>query len=417
MAGFQIPTTEEGEIRKKRKIGHIWSETDFLNIFALRGNGNFVESFQGGDRGDTSLTLPQEIELYLAGTFNQWVSYFFELENETREIQGTSTGSFEEKSRFGIGREFFLMFDLQHIVKNPFSQNGKQEMEMMHPQEGMLMGPMVMVGRIDPSTNFSYPTNRQYLLNVPGRVVSGQIERLSLTPYAFSSKFFVMKTGDEEPIEVTREALYNTKGDFGIDVHAMVGSLMFQFGLLQGLSAGAEDVNQKKDPYFLARMNFGSERYVSGSLSGLLYWGEDTGRVSRTEGALDTVLIDWLRYGIAGNIKYELLDIYGAFIWDRIQDLPAETRAVFDDTAFGFTIEGDYLASDRLLLSIRYDQLNAGGFTGQKANGKVFSLQSRLYVRDNFSLYIRDSVNLAKVSSNGLQNFRNLIALGVDFDF
>jgi len=292
---------------------------------------------------------------------------------------------------------------------------------MAHPQGGMgklmVMGPMVMAGKIDPSTNFSYPTNRQYLLNVPGRVVSDQIERFSLNPYAFSSKFFGMKTGEGAPVEVTKEALYNTKGDFGIDVHAMVGNFMFQFGLLQGLSTGPVDVNQKKDPYLMARMNFGGEKYLSGSFSGLVYWGEDTGRVSRTEGASDTILIDWLRYGVAGNIKYRLLDVYGAFIWDKIQDLPGGTGILFDDTAFGFTVEGDYLASDQLLLSVRYDQLNAGGFISQKAHGRVFSLQARFYVRDDFSLYVRDSVNLGKVSSNALQNFRNLMALGVDFDF
>ena len=34
--------------------------------------------------------------------------------------------------------------------------------------------------------------------------------------------------------------------------------------------------------------------------------------------------------------------------------------------AFGFTVEIDYLASDRLLLSVRYDQLDAGGFITMK---------------------------------------------------
>lgn len=412
MAGFQIPGTEEGEIKEKRKIGHVYLETNFLNIFSLRASGNFVESFQGGDPAETSLIFPQEVEIYLSGTVTQNISYFFELEHNSREIEGTGGGLFEEKSRFGLGREFFLMMNLGPPLKSLFLSSEKRH-DGPHGH-----GPMIMIGKIDPSTNFSYPTNRQFVLKAPGRVdSSGVITRFTLAPYAFASKFFGMRTGQGDPIEVTKEVLYNTTGDFGIDVHGMVGSFMLQAGVMQGLSTGATDANQEKDPYFMGRMNFGGEKYISGSLSGLVYWGSSTGRVSRTDGSPDTVPTDWLRYGFSGNIKYKFLDLYGAFIWDKIRHLPAETLATFDDTAFGFTIEGDYLASDKLMLSARYDQLDAGGFTSQKADGKVLTLQARYYVRDNFSLYLRDSHNLEKVSSNPLQNFRNLVALGVDFDF
>jgi len=262
-------------------------------------------------------------------------------------------------------------------------------------------GPMVMVGKIDPSTNFSYPTNRQFVLNVPGKVDSatGSIKRFTLTPYAFASKFYGMRTGNGESVEVTKSVLYNTTGDFGVDIHAMVEGVMFQAGIMQGLSSGTTDVNQKKDPYFMTRVNFGSDRFMSGSLSGLVYWGNDTARVPRTAGLPDTILVDWLRYGFAGNVKYKYLDIYGAFIWDDIQDLPGTTLSFFDDQAFGLTIEADYLASDQLLLSGRYDHLDAGGFTTQKANSKVLTLQGRWYVRDNFSLYLRDSINVEGVSN------------------
>lgn len=418
MAGFQIPGTEEGEIKAKRKVGHLYLETSFLNIFALRAAGNFVESFQGGDPAETNLIFPQEVEIYLSGTVTQNSSYFFELEHKSREIEGTAGGLFEDQSRFGLGKEFFLMFNLGPPLEDLFLSPEKAKAEMPHGMTGpMVMGPMIMVGKIDPSTNFSYPTNRQYVLNVPGRVDSGVIQRFTLAPYAFASKFFGMRTGQGDPIEVTKEVLYNTAGDFGIDVHGMVGRFMFQTGLMQGLNTGTTDANQVKDPYLMGRMNFGGEKYISGSLSGLLYWGNSTGRVSRTDGSPDTVPTDWLRYGFSGNIKYKFLDLYGAFIWDKIRHLPAETLATFDDTAFGFTIEGDYLASNKLLLSARYDQLDAGGFISQKADGKVFTLQTRYYVRDNFSLYLRDSYNLEKVSSNPIQNFRNLVALGVDLDF
>jgi hypothetical protein len=414
MAGFQIPQTEEAEIRKKRRIGRIYSETDFLNIFSLRTTGNIVESFTGDKPAETNLTLPQEVEIYLAGTLTQDISYFFELEYEGKEIAGDRDGVFEEKSKFGLGKEFFVMFNFDSARRQLFIKDENRSREEPHgSMKGpMVMGPMMMVGKIDPSTNFSYPTNRQFILNVPGRVDedTGTIKRFTLAPYAFASKFYGIKTGDGDSVEVTQEVLYNTSGDLGVDVHGMIGRVMFQAGIMQGLRSGMTDVNHKKDPYLMGRVNFGGQKYLSGSLSGLIYWGNDTARV-------DIELIDWLRYGFSGNVKYKLLDIHGAFIWDEIKDLSSETESAFDDKAFGFTIEGDYLVSDQLLLSVRYDQLDAGGFVDQKADGKVLTLQTRYYVRDNFSLYLRDSYNIENVSSNAIQNFRNLIALGLDFDF
>lgn len=125
-------------------------------------------------------------------------------------------GFFEERSGFGIGEEFFLMFNLERLLLND---------PMAHGGMGgtMVMGPMIMVGKIDPSTNFSYPANRQYILNVPGRIEAGGIRRFTLAPYAFASKFFGMETGEGEPVEVTKEVLYNTTGDFGLDLHKELG--------------------------------------------------------------------------------------------------------------------------------------------------------------------------------------------------
>ena len=412
MAGFQIPTTEEGEIRKKRKIGRVWSETDFLNIFSFRAMGNLVESFQEGDKDETNLTLPQEVDIYLAGTVTDEISYFFELEHAGRAIEGTGTGLFDERSEFGLGKEFFLMFDIQPMLNRIKPSNGESMEGMAHGGMNgvMFMGPMIMVGKIDPSTNFSYPTNRQLVLNVPGRVDSGVIQRYGQASSAFAAKYFGIQTAEGDAVEVTKAVLYNTTGEYGIDLHLMINNVMVQAGLMQGLLSRTGDVNQKKDPYVMVRLNFGQEAYVSGSLSALGYWGNDTAMV-------DSTLVDWFRYGVAGNLKVQYFDFYGAIIWDTIHHLPAAISSPFDRTAYGLTVEGDYLATDRLLVSARYDQLNSGGFITQKANSEVLSLQARFYVRDNFSLHLRDSINVGKVSSNALQNFRNLIATGIDFDF
>jgi len=397
MAGFHIPATNEGEIRKKRQIGRVWSETDFLNIFSMRVVGNFVEA--ASNPSDLNLSSPQEVELYLAGTLTQEISFFFTLGGETREIDGMGS-TFKQESRFGLGREFFLMVNLQALLSE--GSHG------VHGTGSMRHGPMIMVGKIDPSTIFSYSTNRQILGSATGRVASDAIQRLTLSPYAFAAKFSGIRTGNGDVIEATRGVLYNTEGDFGLDLHAMIGRWTFQTGLMQGLEAGATDVNAKKDPYLMVRRDFGEARYYSGSLSGLIYQGNDTARV-------DNTLIDWLRYGWAANIKYRYLDIYGAMIWDRLKDLPPAVLGTFDDTAFGATVEADYLFTDRWLLSLRYDQMNTGGESSQKANGAVLSAQAKFYPRENIAFYLRESLNVGK--DHVVQNFRTLTVLGVDLDF
>lgn len=417
MAGFQIPMTEGGEVFKKRKIGRVNLETNLLNVFALRANGNFIESFQKKfDGSQFDIMFPNEIALYMAGTITQDISYFFELENEAIEVEG-NVDEYESTSRFGIGKEFFVMFNLDPYVKNPFSKKGHGKKMMRGPHAMMAHGPMVMIGKIDPSTNFSHSTNRQFLLNIPGDVDSGSIKRFAITPYAFASKFFGMKTGSGNVVEVTKQSLYNSTGDFGVDVHGMIGPFLYQVGAMQGLKAGFRDDNENKDLYLMGRFDWGEKEFYSGSISGLFYWGDDTGKVSRSNGSTDTVFIDWLRYGVAGNIKYRLFDIYGAFIWDKIKNLPAETQSVFDDSAFGITVEADYLATDKLMLTARYDQLNAGGFSEDKEDGRLISLQARYYVRDNFSLFLRDTYNLKGETTNPLNSFHNMITFGVDLDF
>jgi hypothetical protein len=398
MAGFQIPSAQEGELRKKRQIGRVWSEADFLNIFSLRTTGNFLEATRG-EKATLDLVFPHQIELYLAGTVTHSMSYFFVLEGTSREIIGSGPKRFEAPSEFGIGKEFFLMVNLSPS----HSSHGKMAPWMIH-------GPMLMVGKIDPSTQFSYPTNRQVIGDLVGRTESSNLVVSTLAPYAFGAKFFGLTTGDGDAVEVTRQVLYNTTGDVGLDTHLMVGQILLQTGVMQGLAAGTADVNTQKDPYLMARVNFGTERYRSGSLSSLIYWGNDTAKV-------DGALIDWVRYGFAANIKARYLDLYGAVIWDRLSDLPAAGDP-FDKTASGFTVEGDYLLSDLWFFSLRYDQMKAGGYLSQKADeAKVVSIQTRFYSRENVSVYLRDSLNVGEVTPNPLQHFRNRVALGVEFVF
>jgi hypothetical protein len=397
MAGFRIPAIREGERLRKRQVGHVWTETDLLNIAAARARGSLVEHAGGGDRDDTDLGYPQRVELYLAGTMTDDLSYFL-----------TFGG---DEDHFGIGHEFFVMANLEGLWRGDEAHGGNHRVQGGGP---MIMGPMLMAGKIDPSTNFSYPTNRQLIADQPGRESANRILRFSLSPYAFGAKFFgigsgAAQDGEAHDLDVTTPVLYNTGGDVGLDLHMMIGRFLLQAGVMQGVEVGTRDISSGKDPYLMARVNFGGQRYLSGSVSALAQRGYETARIGDE-------LIDWLRYGVAANLRYRHFDIYGALIHDRIRDLP-DGIAAFDDRASGLSVQADWLATDAWLLSLRYDRMDAGGFLDQKADGRVVSLQGRYFLRDNLSFYLRDSVNTGTVSDNPLQNFRHRIAAGIDFAF
>src|SRR2546428_7677824 len=85
-------------------------------------------------------------------------------------------------------------------------------------------GPMLMAGKADPNTNFSYATNRQLIAPTELEVKHGAVERLPVVPYAFTSKFVgLFKNRDErEPQRVTDQAMYNGQGAPPADVPAMI---------------------------------------------------------------------------------------------------------------------------------------------------------------------------------------------------
>src|SRR5438445_238215 len=95
-------------------------------------------------------------------------------------------------------------------------------------------GPMVMIGRVDPSTNFSYAVDRQLFHDVPADTSeTGFLLRLGLQPYAFSAKFFgIFKRGDHTLLP-TEPTLYHSEAAPGIDVHGRLfaSKVLYQFGL------------------------------------------------------------------------------------------------------------------------------------------------------------------------------------------
>ena len=201
---------------------------------------------------------------------------------------------------------------------------------MVGPHGGNYMhGPMLMAGKIDPSTNFSYATNRQLILDTelefekePGEDVS-EVHRLPIVPYAFASKFFgLFKNRDDgEPQLATDQVMYNTTGTPGADFHAMFNDVVLaQVGFLRE--------NEGFNTYGALRFDLLDRQGFTFNVSGLLNWGFGVVRAPDPEdheqpGARR---LDRLRAGIAANARWKGLDVYGALIWDQIIGLPRELR-------------------------------------------------------------------------------------------
>jgi hypothetical protein len=272
-----------------------------------------------------------------------------------------------------------------------------------------------MAGKVDPNTNFSYATNRQLIAPTELEVEHGQVERLPVVPYAFASKFFGLfkNRSEREPQLVTDQVMYNVPGAPGADFHAMINDvLVAQTGFLRE--------NEGFNAYGMLRFDLLDRQELTFNVSGLVNWGFGVVRAPNPE---DHDLpggkrLDRLRYGIAANVRWKQLDVYGAVIWDRLYGVPGELRGSFDRTATGLTIEADYLVHEKVMLSSRFDQLWAGGLKDEKRDGSVLSVQVKFYPWQNIAFFVRDSVNLRSfVEESPLRNWRNQLFIGIDWDF
>ena len=128
--------------------------------------------------------------------------------------------------------------------------------------------------------------------------------------------------------------------------------------------------------------------------------------------------LDRLRYGVAANVRWKDLDVYGALIWDQLYGLPGELRRDFDRTATGLSVQADYLVQEKVMVSSRFDQLWAGGLKNETRDGSVLSVQAKFYPWQNVAFFVRDSVNLRSfVEQSPLLNWRNQVFVGIDWDF
>jgi len=396
-----------------------------IDTLALRIVGGLFEYSTSPAETEVKLEPPHEIELFITRALTPDLSVYIELEYEPNAVEFERGRGYVVESKFGLGKEAFFMANLGGLLGllgAPTMEMGGMTMVGRHGGFNM-HGPMVMAGKIDPSTIWSYPTNRQLMEDTElevederedGRLV-GEVHRLPVVPYAFTSKFFGLfkDRHDREPLLPTDQVMYNTTGSPGADFHAMFLNNLFtgQVGFL------AE--NGGFNTYAVWRMDLGERRSSVFNVSLLVNGGFGVARAPDPDDPEEPgQKVDRLRYGVAANYRWKQLDVYGALIFDHIFGLPPGLDRKFDKTAAGLTVEVDYLALDTLMLTARFDQLWAGGLEQARRDGTVLSFQAKYYPWPNIAFFVRDSVNLRSfVEENPLRSWRNQLIVGIDWDF
>src|SRR2546428_7769803 len=374
MMGFQIPSAAQpgGIVTSVREDGAVKTLIDSL---ALRIEGGLFEYTASPRETETKFAPPDGITLFVARPLLPELSLFVEIEGAPNAVV-FENGRYFTRGEFGLGKEAFFMLNLGRLVGAfgaPTMEMGGQTMVGTHGGFSV-HGPMLMAGKVDPNTNFSYATNRQLIAPTELEVAHGEVQRLPIVPYAFASKFFgLFKNRDErEPQLVTDQVMYNTSGAPGADFHAMINNVFLgQVGFLRE--------NEGFNTYGTVRFDLLDRRELTFNVSALVNWGFEVVRAPDPEDHNHPGgnRLDRLRYGIAANVRWKQLDVYGALIWDRLYGLPGGLRRDVDRTAAGLSVEVDYLLHEKILLSSRFDQLWAGGPRGGKRDGNGLSLQAQ----------------------------------------
>ncbi len=389
--GYQMPGTEDGGIVGKKQLGDLTLD-DVTNYLAFRLRGNFLRNFNfarkspgpdvpGNPEDRTDFGWPETFQLFTGGTLTTNVGFFVDV---THDLPAGNTD----------------------IARGYFSLNNLGFHNLAH----------LRIGKFDPSAYSSFPLLRQQLDFVRPDVNSGVLDRIPLASNAFAAKFFGLFERDGTPIAPFRASLFHSPNEVGIDVHGRPFGdwFLYQVGILNGANETFGDSNNPKDWYVMVRLDQAESDLFSANISGFAYFGNNNAKV-----ALNNSDVSWSQYGVSATVRYKMVDLYGAYVIDRVTDLPQALASGFDTTASGVTVEADVLATDRLLLSIRYDHLDAGGFLAQRKSNSLLALQAKYYLRTNIALFIRDDFNLRKAEGgvSPARNFRNAFLVGADLIF
>lgn len=394
--GYQLPGSEDGGSTGKKKLGDL--NLDDVNQyigFRLVGNTTSSWSFKkqnpaGADAGvvenKSEFMFPENFVLFAGGTVAKNVGFKVELGHDVQ-----AGGAAVERG--------FVTFN------NLGSHN------LAH----------LRVGKFDPNTFSSYATVRQQLLDVGESTSCGgaftpcTINRVGLTPSAFATKFYGLYDRSGNYLSPYAASLYNSGAEVGADIHGRPFGdwFLYQVGILNGANEPLGDSNKGKDVYGMIRFDYAKAQNFSANISGFVYQGNSNAKLQTQED------VGWNRYGVSARATYKMVDVYAAFAVDKINKTPTGVAGNFDSTATGLTIGADTYVTDKTLVSLRYDNLDAGGMLDQRQSSTFVGAQVKHFLRTNVAIFARNDVNVRKSEGGdtAATNLRNAFFSGIDIIF
>lgn len=395
--GYQLPGTEDGGGIAKKKWGDLTLD-DVTNYLGIRMVGNVVRHWAfetqrpaGLDaevvQNKTEFTFPDGVTLFAGGTVTTNVGGMVEL------------GHAVQKRSAAVERGFLT-----------FNNIGRHN--LLH----------LRIGKFDPSAYSSYATVRQQLGPIAESISSAcaafvpcRLNRPGLAPSAFATKFYGIYDRSGQALSPFGASLYHSGAEVGIDVHGRPFGdwLLYQVGVINGAGEGLGDSNKGKDVYGMVRLDYARSNDIAVNVSGFVFIGNGNAKVQAKDD------VNWNRYGVSARATYKMLDVYAGFAIDKINRVPSSVAGMFDSTATGLTIGADAYVTDRSLLSVRYDNLDAGGMLDQRKSTTFVGVQAKYYLRPNVAVFVRDDVNIRKSEGGDPagRNLRNAFFAGVDVAF
>ena len=395
--GYQLPGTEDGGITGKKKLGDLTLD-DVNQYVGFRLVGNALRSWSfktqnppGADAGvvenKTELTFPENFVLFAGGTVTQNIGFMVELGHDVE-------GGGAEVERGFVTFNNLGSHDLAHL----------------------------RVGKFDPNAFSSYATVRQQLGDIGDSQTSGcaafapcALNRVGLSPSAFATKFYGLYDRSGNALSPFASALFNSGAETGVDIHGRPFGdwLLYQVGVLNGANEPFGDSNKGKDLYAMLRFDYAQANNFSANISGFVYQGNSNAKLQTQED------VNWNRYGLSARATYKMVDLYAAFAIDKINKTPTGVSGQFDSTATGLTIGVDTYVTDKTLVSLRYDNLDAGGMLDQRTSASFIGVQAKHYLRANVAIFARNDFNLrqSEGGDTAARNLRNAFFSGIDVIF
>jgi hypothetical protein len=395
--GYQLPGTEDGGSTGKRKLGDL-NLDDVSQYVGFRLVGNVTSSWNfkqqnppGADPGivenKTEFTFPRNFVLFAGGTVTKNVGFFVELGHDVKEGDAEVERGFVTFNNLGS-------HNLAHL----------------------------RVGKFDPNAFSSYTTVRQQLSDVGESQQGGcaafspcAFNRVGLAPSAFATKFYGLYDRSGDALSPFASSLYNSGHETGVDVHGRPFGdwFLYQVGVVNGANEHLGDSNKGKDVYGMIRFDYAKSNYFSASMSGFVYQGNSNAKVQTQED------VNWNRYGLSARATYMMVDVYAAYSVDKINKTPIGVAGLFDSTATGLTIGADTYVTSKTLVSLRYDNLDAGGMLDQRTSASFIGVQAKHFLRANVAISARCDFNLreSEGGESAARNLRNAFFSGIDVIF